>query len=123
MTIKRCIAAAGFALALGALQFGSASADDMKSGSSMAIDCSTANEHMMSMMKPSSDDMSMMKPDASVDKNFMMAMHAMMEHGMMMAKIELKCGKSDKAKAEAQKMLDSMQSYTTDAMQIQREVP
>jgi hypothetical protein len=124
MTIKRCFATAGLALALGALQLGSASADDMKSSTMMpAIDCSTANDHMMKMVSSPNSDAGMMKADASVDKNFMMSMHMMMESQMMLAKIELKCGKNDKAKAEAQKLLDSMQSYSVQAMEIQREIP
>jgi len=41
----------------------------------------------------------------------------------MMAKIELKCGKDEKAKAEAKKLLDSMASATAEEMEILREVP
>jgi hypothetical protein len=120
---QRCIAATGLMLALGALQSPSVYADDAMKPDAMMIDCSTANDHLMKMMSPSSGDTSMMKPEASVDKNFMMATHAMMSNGMMMAKIELKCGKDEKAKAEAQKLLDSMASATAEEMEILREVP
>ena len=124
MTIKRCLTAASLALVLGAFQAGSAFADDMKSGSMMpAIDCSTANDHMMKMVSSPNSDAGMMKADASVDKNFMMSMHMMMESQMMLAKIELKCGKNEKAKAEAQKLLDSMQTYSMQAMDVQRQIP
>jgi hypothetical protein len=123
MTLQRCIAATGFVLALGALPCTSVYADDAMKSDPMMMDCSTANDHMMKMMSPSSTDMSMMKPDASVDKNFMMASHAMMSNSMMMAKIEIKCGKDAKAKAEAQKMLDSMTAATAEEMELLREVP
>jgi len=123
MTIKRCIAAAGFALALGVMPCTSVFADEAMKPDSMMMDCSTANDHLMKMMSPSSDSMSMMKPDASVDKNFMMATHSMMSSGMMMAKIELKCGKDEKVKAQAQKLLDQMTAATAEEMEILREVP
>jgi ABC-type polar amino acid transport system ATPase subunit len=123
MTITRCLAAAGFVLALGAIPCTSAFADDAMKSDSMMMDCSTANDHLMKMMTPSSTDTSMMKPDASVDKNFMTATHAMMMHNMMMAKIEVKCGKDPKAKAEAQKLLDMMAAETEQEMEILREVP
>jgi hypothetical protein len=123
MTIKRCIAAAGFALTLGVMPCTSVFADDAMKPDPMMMDCSTANDHLMKMMSPSSSDMSMMKPDASVDKNFMMATHAMMMNNMMMAKIEVKCGKDPKAKAEAQKLLDQMTAATAEEMEILREVP
>jgi len=123
MTIKRCILAGGFALALAAVPCASVFADDAMKPDPMMMDCSTANDHLMKMTSPSSADMSMMKPDASVDKNFVMATHAMMSNGMMMAKIELKCGKDPKAKAEAQKLLDQMAAGTAEEMEILREVP
>ncbi len=123
MTIKRCFAAAGLAVALGAVQCVSAFADDSMNGSGMAMDCSTANDHLMKMAGAPSADTSMMKPSASVDMNFMVSMHSMMQNQMAMAKIEVKCGTNAKAKAEAQKMLDSLRSYTTEAMDIQHQIP
>jgi len=127
MTIKHTLAATALAVALGALQCGSAYDDEaMKSGSMMSTDCSTANDQMMKMAMPtamSGDAMSAPKPDASVDKHFMAAMHDAMEHQMALAKLEVKCGKDPKAKSEAQKLIDMLSDYTKEAMQIEREIP
>lgn len=69
-----------------------------------APDCATANATMMKMAAMPAPAMSGM----DLDKNFMMAMHAMSDHNMKMAKLEAACGKDPKAKQAAAKLIEDM---------------
>jgi hypothetical protein len=83
-----------------------ASADDM----APATDCATANE---TMMKMAAMPMPAMSSTDTMDKNFDMVMHMMVDHGMKMAKLEAKCGKDAKSRALAMKMEQDLEDYVT----------
>lgn len=102
-----------------------ARAAEPATAASMApIDCSTAGTQMTQMMQPTSAAMpaattsgKAMSGDAmNVDKTFSTNMMAMMQHGHMMAAIEMQCGKDPATRAQAKQLFDDTAKYTQQAM-------
>ena len=73
------------------------------------IDCSTAAAHMQSMMMtpPSMPGMS----GAGVDKTFAMGAQEMLHRAMLMARMEMKCGKNSKEMKDAHKIYEDAEQY------------
>ena len=91
------------------------------------IDCSTANTQMTAMMQmPGGAAMapapgSKMSGDAAnLDKMFAGNMAMMMQHGHMMAAIEMQCGKDPATRARAKAIFDDTAKYTQESMQETR---
>ena len=73
-----------------------------------SVDCA----HAAGMMSSMPDHMAMSSPDPAMttDRVFDGMSHAMMQHGAMMAGVELKCGKDAKSRAAAAKLLQQLEA-------------
>jgi hypothetical protein len=91
-----------FGLATVSVGAAAASAADT---SMAAPDCATANATLASLITL---PMSAVGTTASLDENYLRAMHMMSDRGMQMAKLERACGKDAKTKDMAMKMSHTM---------------
>jgi uncharacterized protein (DUF305 family) len=114
--MNRMLRAGAFAVAtaFGLLAGGTTTvlADSMKGGT-MGADCKNADAMMMKMAH-SDDAMMPSKMSGDADKDF--AKMAMVHRNEMvaLAKLEAKCGKSAKVRAESQKMLERLSQIQAD---------
>ena len=88
------------------------------------VDCSTAGAQMTAMMQmpggaamPAAPAGKMAGDTGSVDKMFASNMAMMMQHGHMMAAIEMQCGKDPATRARAKEIFDDTAKYTQEGMQ------
>lgn len=108
-----------FATALALLAAGTSTtlADTMKSdtmkSSPMMIDCKNADAMMMKMAH-SDDAMMPAKTSGNADQDFAKMMMVHQSDMMAMAKVEAKCGKNAKMRAEAQRMIDRLTQIQAD---------